>query len=158
MATIDQTSFNSASEDTSKALTRVMILHPIVCGLAFIAFLLALGSGVCGALLASLVSALTWVLTVVVMATDFVWIGIVRDHINNHSKDKSGSKAKFGVGIWLELVAMIILFFATFIVLFTCFSARHHKHDVTNSKHADAGYANGTTTTKRHFWQRRSRY
>lgn len=158
MSTIDHTTFTTASEDTSKALTRVMILHPIVCGLAFIAFLLALGSGVCGALLASLVSALTWVLTVVVMATDFVWIGIVRDHVNNHSKDSSGSKAKFGVGMWLELAAMILLFLATFVVLFTCFSARRHRHDVKSVKHADAGYANGTTTTRRHFWQRRSRY
>jgi len=40
-----------------------MILHPIVCGMAFIAFLLSLGSGICGALLAALVAGLTWVLT-----------------------------------------------------------------------------------------------
>jgi len=159
MDSIDSTHFTTAAEDTTKALTRVMILHPIVCGLAFIAFLLALGSGVCGALLASLISGLTWVLTVVVMATDFVWIGTIRDHINNHSEDKSGSKAKFGPAMWTELAAMILLFFATFIVLFTCFSARRHRNDVRTSKHADAGYANGTTTTtRRHFWQRRSRY
>jgi len=155
IAKADHTTFNSAQTDTSKALTRVMILHPIVCGMAFIAFLLALGSGICGALLASLVSALTWALSVVVLATDFTLFGIIKNHVNGN-KDKSGSSAKFGVAIWTLLAAMILLFFATFIVLFTCFSARRHRNDVRTTKHADAGY--GTTTTRRHFWQRRSRY
>lgn len=134
-----------------------MILHPIVTGLAFIAFLLALGAGVCGALLASLVSAITWVLTVVVMATDLTWTGTIRDHINNHKEDTSGSHAKFSTAIWTEIAAMCCLFLGTFVVLFTCFSSRRHKKAARNSKVADAGYANGTTTTtKRHFWQRRT--
>jgi len=154
MAEIDKTTFNTASEDTTKALTRVMILHPIVTAMAFIAFLLALGAGVCGALLSALVAALTWILTVVVMATDFVAFGILKDHINNHKKDSSGSHAKYSVGMWTILAAMVLLFFATFIVLFTCCSARRHRNDVQTSKHADAGYANGTTTTRRRFWQR----
>jgi len=164
MADIDHTTFNTASVDTSKALTRVMILHPIVTGMAFIAFLLALGSGICGALLASLVAALTWVLTVVVMATDFVAFGILKNHINNHNDDTSGSHAKYSVAMWTILAAMILLFFGTFVVLFTCFSARRHRNDYVGNKHGDAGYgANGanngaTTNTRRRFWQRRSRY
>jgi len=156
MSVLDGTNFNTAKTDTTKALTRVMILHPIVCGMAFIAFLLALGSGVCGALLASLMAALTWVLTLVVMATDFVLFGILKNHINDTDHDQSGSHASYSVGMWTLLAAMILLFFATFIVLFTCFSARRHKNDVRTTKHADAGY--GTTTTRRRFWQRRSRY
>jgi len=43
MSQIDGTTFSTAATDSSKALTRVMILHPIACGVAFIAFLLALG-------------------------------------------------------------------------------------------------------------------
>lgn len=159
LAAIDHTTFNSAKENTTKALTRVMILHPIVCGMAFIAFLLSLGSGICGALLAALVAGLTWVLTLVVMATDFVLFGILKNHINDKDHDRSGSHAKYYVGMWTILAAMILLFFSTFIVLFTCLSARKHKNDVRTTKHADAGYAHGTTTTtKRRFWQRRSRY
>jgi len=155
---IDNTHFNTASTDTSKALTRVMILHPIACGLAFIAFLLALGSGVFGALLASLVSALTWIITVVVMATDFVLFGIVKNHIN---RDGSGSHAKYSVAMWTILAAMILLFFATFIVFFTCFSARlHSRRDRGGVKHD--GYVDGPVatpvSTRRHFWQRRARY
>jgi len=160
MANIDGTDFSTASEDTSKALTRVMVLHPIVCGLAFIAFLMAIGAGVCGALLASLTAAITWALTVVVMATDLTLFGIVRNHVNDLGDDQSGSHAKFGPAIWTEIAAMVCLFFATFIVLFTCFSARRHKRAAHTSSSKEAGYANGTTTTrtKRHFWQRRNRY
>jgi len=157
VARADGTDFNTASENTSKALTRVMILHPILCGMAFIAFLLALGSGICGALLAALVSALTWALSIVVLATDFTLWGIIRNHVNNHRKT-SGSSARFGAAIWTLLAAMILLFFATFIVLFTCFSARRHKRNARVSKHGEAGYVNGTTTHRRRFWQRRTRY
>jgi len=155
MEEIDQTSYSSASVDTSKALTRVMILHPIACGLAFIAFLLALGSGICGALLASFVSAITFIITIVVMACDFVAFGIIKNKVNN---DGSGSHAFYSVGMWTILAAMILLFFATFIVFFTCFSARMHRNRASHSKQGDAGFANGTTTTRRRFWQRRSRY
>jgi len=156
ISTVDRTSFNEASRDTTRGLTRVMVLHPIVCGLSFIAFLLALGSGIFGALLASLMAALTWALTVVVMATDFVWIAIIRNHINDHGKDKSGSKAKFGPALWTEVAAMICLFFAMFIVLFSCCSKRRHKRDSRVVKNETAY---GTpVTTRRRFWQRRSRY
>jgi len=160
MAAIDNTHFNSAQENTTKALTRVMILHPICCGMAFIAFMFALGAGVCGGLLASLFAGLTWVLTLVVMATDFVLFGILKNHINDKDDDQSGSVAKYYVGMWTVLAAMILLFFATFIVFFACCSARRHKRSASSSKHADAGYAHGTTTTthKRRFWQRRNRY
>lgn len=155
MEEIDNADYNTASVDTSKALTRVMILHPIACGLAFIAFLLALGAGVFGALMASFVSAITFVITIVAMACDFVAFGIIKNKVN---KDGSGSHAYYSVGMWTILAAMILLFFATFIVFFTCFSARMHRNSTRQSKHADAGYANGTTTTRRRFWQRRSRY
>jgi uncharacterized membrane protein len=151
MSTIDGTQFTTAATDSSKALTRVMILHPIACGLAFIAFLLALGSGICGAVFASMVAAIAWLVTLVVMVTDFVLFGIIKRHVNS---DGSGNHAFFTVGMWTILAAMIILFFATFIVLFTCFSSRMHRHDRTSK---EAGY-NGTTTTRRHFWQRRNRY
>jgi uncharacterized membrane protein len=159
MESIDHVSYNSASEDTSKALTRVMILHPVACGLAFIAFLLALGAGVCGALLASFVSAITFIVTLVAMACDFAAFGIIKDKVNS---DGSGSHAYYSVGMWTILAAMILLFFATFIVFFTCFSSRMHKNrDRRGTKNGDAGYVDGpvaTTSTKRRFWQRRRNY
>jgi uncharacterized membrane protein len=157
MAQIDQTSFNTASKDTSKALTRVMVLHPVACGLTFIAFLLALGAGFVGAIFAAATALLAWVITVVVLACDFTLFGIIKNHVNSN-RDASGSSAKFGVGMWTELAAMILLLIATLLVLLTCCSSRMHKQN-KNSKVMDAGYGAGTTTThKRHFWQRRTRY
>lgn len=146
MAQIDGTGFSTASGDTANALTKVMILHPIACGLAFIAFLLALGSGVCGSLLASMVSGVTFIITLVVMATDFVWAGIIKNAVNS---DGTGSHAYYSVGMWTILVAMIILFFATFLIFFSCFTSRRSNR----TSKIDGAYANGTTR-RRHFWQR----
>jgi len=153
MSQIDHTTEGFAGTESTKGLTRVMVLHPVACGLAFIAFLSALGAGICGALLAAFVSVIAWIVCLVVMATDFALFGIIKNHVN---KDGSGSHAVYSTGIWLILVAMVCLFFGFFIVLFTCFSARRHKHDARLSK--NEGYANGGTVQRRHFWQRRSNY
>jgi len=147
MAEIDGTGFSTASGDTADALTRVMILHPIACGLAFIAFLLALGAGCIGSLIASLVSAVAFVITLVVMATDFVWAGIIKNHVNS---DGTGSQAYYSVGMWTILAAMIVLFFATIIVFFSCFSSRRNNR----MGKGDGGYVNGPAIRRRRFWQR----
>jgi len=126
MIAIEKTKFSTATRNTVDGLTRVQVLHPITCGLAFIAFLLALGAGIIGGLLASVVAAITWALTLVVMVTDFVSWGIIKDHVNG---DGSGSHAVFGAGMWCVLAAMILLFFASFFTLFSCFSKRMHRHD-----------------------------
>lgn len=158
MSEIDKTTFNTASTDTTKALTRVMVLHPVAAGLAFIAFLLALGAGICGALLSAFVSLLTLIVVVVVLACDFVLFGIIKNHINDRSEDASGSHASFGAGIWTLVAALIVLVLGTLVVLSTCLSSRMHKKRARASKSADAGYAAGGTTTKRKFWQRRAKY
>jgi hypothetical protein len=147
MAAIDGTGFSAASGDTADALTRVMILHPIACGLAFIAFLLAIGAGVIGSLFASLVSAVAFIITLVVMATDFVWAGIIKNAVNS---DGTGSNAYYSVGMWTILAAMILLFLATIIIFVSCFRSRRSNR----TSKADGAYANGATTRRRHFWQR----
>lgn len=154
LETTYDTHFNGAQVNTSKGLTRVMVLHPVACALAFIAFLAAAGSGICGALLGAIIATVAWVVTVVVMATDFVLFGIIKGHIND---DRSGSHAAFSTGMWTLLAAMICLFFGTIVVFFTCCSSKMHRQNHVSSKHTENGYANGTTVTRRHFWQRGSR-
>jgi len=154
MAQIEGTSFSTSAVDTTKGLTRVMILHPVACGLAFIAFLLALGAGFFGSITAAVVAGLTWVITLVVMAIDFALFGVIKNHVNN---DGSGSSAYYSTGMWTILVAMITLFLGMCIMLFTCCSARRHRNQGRMPKHADAGYATGSTRRRR-FWQRRNRY
>ena len=70
------TVFSRAAADTVDGLTNVMILHPIACAIAFLAFALSAGAGVIGSILGALVAFVAWVLTVVVMAIDFSLFGV----------------------------------------------------------------------------------
>jgi len=153
MEALDQQDYGSAARNTADGLTRVQVLHPVVCGLAFISFLFAAGAGICGSLFAFGLAGLTFVLTVVVMATDFVAFGIVRDKVNG---DGTPSTANFGAGMWTEVAAMVLLFFGMFIVLFSCCANRRTKKHDRAIKHES--YAAGPTTTRRHFWQRRAHH
>lgn len=79
--------------DTANALTRVMVLHPVAAGLSFISFLLALGAGVVGSFLAALVSLLTFIVTLVVLITDFVGFAVLKNAVN---RADNGASAEFG--------------------------------------------------------------
>lgn len=158
MTRIDSTEFGSGSENTSEGLTRVMVLHPVACALSFLGFLLALGSGFIGALFASLVSGLAFLVAVVVMATDFALFSIVKNHIGDDT-GASGSTAHYSTAMWTLLAATVCLFLATFVVLFACCSARRLKNRESGG-HVEKGYvAYGTRagTTKRRFWQKKAR-
>ena len=147
MAGIDHTTFNTASTDTTKALTRVMILHPIASGLAFIAFLLALGAGICGAIFASMVSAVTWLITVVVVSADFALFGIIKNHVN---KDGSGSHAYYTIGMWTILCGNdLFVLWDVRGVVYLFYRPGSTERINRASKAGDAGYVgNGTTTTR----------
>lgn len=153
--------YGSAADATVRALTTVQVLHPVGAALAFIAFLAALGHSVVGALIASALSFLAWLVVLIVMVTDFVAWGIVKDKVNGND---SNGYARFDTAMWCVLAAMVALFFATFVVLFTCCSQRRSgRAERTRHVKTDPAYGNGTThtthtRTKRHFWQRRERY
>jgi len=72
------THFSNSSAASVNGLTRAMILHPIACALAFIAFGLSCGAGVVGSILGASVAAVAWALTLVVMAIDFSIFGVSR--------------------------------------------------------------------------------
>jgi MFS superfamily sulfate permease-like transporter len=75
MAEIDHTSFSRAGKDSADTLTNAFILHPIACGLAFIAGVVAI-CGVVGSLVGSIIAVLAWIITLVVMAIDFAAFGV----------------------------------------------------------------------------------
>lgn len=136
--TISGTKFSEAAQATVHGLTRAMVLHPIACALAFIAFLASCGAGVIGSLVGASIAALAWILTLIVMVIDFSIFGVVKNHVNN---DKSGSHAYYSTGMWTVLAAFILLLLGMFIVLFTCFSARKEKKRAKTYKNSgDAGY------------------
>jgi hypothetical protein len=124
MSAVDNFGINAIDGGTSDALTRVMILHPIACGVAFIAFLVSIGAGVVGSLAGALVAFVAWLLTLIVLATDFTVFGVVRHHVN---EDSSRSEAHFGSAIWMLVAAFVLLFFGMSIVLFTCCTSRRQK-------------------------------
>ncbi|KAK4899367.1 hypothetical protein LTR27_003100 [Elasticomyces elasticus] len=130
IARIDKKELSEVASGTSDGLTRVMVLHPIVCGLSFLAFLAALGSGVIGSLVGALIAFVTWVLVLVALAVDFSIFGIIRSHVNN---DRSGIRASFGSGIWLLLASFVTLFFGMLTLFFTCCTAQREKKRARNA-------------------------
>ncbi|KAI1778665.1 pali-domain-containing protein [Hypoxylon cercidicola] len=145
---VNNVDFSDYAADTSRGLTRVMILHPIATGLAFIAFLLALGAGVVGSLIASLTSLLTFIVTLVVLITDFVCFSIIKSEVNGAN---NGSRAEWGAASWTTLVAAICSLLATVVVFFTCCSTRlHRRRDARMAKGVPDGY--GAPARRRRWW------
>lgn len=124
MARIDHSSISELDAGTSDSLTRVMVLHPIACGITFIAFLLACGTGIFGSFAGAIIAFVAWIITLVALAVDFSLFGIIHHHVND---DGSGSHAYFGSGIWCLLGAFVALFFGMFIVFFTCCANRRER-------------------------------
>ncbi|KAF4965200.1 hypothetical protein FZEAL_10792 [Fusarium zealandicum] len=116
--------FSGAGENAVKALTHVMVLHPIATGLCFIAFLLALFAGPFGSLLSSLASLLAFLVTVVALACDFAGFSIVRHRVN---RDSNSLNAQWSVAIWLVLAAAILALLGTILVFLTCCSGRRRR-------------------------------
>ncbi|KAI3326304.1 pali-domain-containing protein [Xylariaceae sp. AK1471] len=121
---IQGASFSNYAHTTARALTKVMVLHPIATGLAFISFFLALGSGFVGSFLAAVGAFVTFIVTAVVLITDFVSFSIVKSAVNDSNDNVV---ATWGAASWTTLVAAILCLFATIILLFTCCSARIHR-------------------------------
>ncbi|KAI0875463.1 pali-domain-containing protein [Hypoxylon argillaceum] len=144
---VEDTSFSDYAHDTARALTKVMVLHPIATGLAFISFLLGLGAGFVGSLFAALGSFVTFLVVLVVLITDFVSFAIVRSAVNDSSASVSAS---WGPASWTTLVAAILCLFATIILLFTCCSARLHRRRET--RYRDSKITTASSPARRRWF------
>jgi hypothetical protein len=117
-----QYDLSNTRETTAKALTRVMVLHPVAAVLAFLTFVVAFfAHGVMASLIGTLLGVLTFIVSLVVMVTDFVWVAIVRNAVND---DADGSPAKFSTAMWTTLIATICALIGTIVVFFACCSSR----------------------------------
>lgn len=96
-----------------------MVLHPVATVLAFIAFLLAIGRGTALNFMSSILSGLTFIVTLVVLATDFAGWSIVHRAVNN-----SDNTASYGPAIWCVLGALIATFLSTILIFLTCCAGR----------------------------------
>jgi hypothetical protein len=122
---------SDASSSTANALTNVMILHPVACGLNFIAFLLAVGASVVGSFLASMMALLAFLVTLVVLITDFVGFALIRNAVN---RSNTGAEASYGAASWTLLAAAILSLIGSVILFFTCCSARIHRRRQSRTK------------------------
>lgn len=130
MAEIDHTTFSHAGTVTADSLTNAFVLHPVACGLAFIAAICAIG-GVLGGLISTMIAILAWLISLVVMAIDFAAFGVIKKHVNS---DGSGSHAYYSVGMWTTVAAMVLLFIGTILVFFTCCNERRNNRRNTDYK------------------------
>ncbi|EFX03556.1 pal1-like protein [Grosmannia clavigera kw1407] len=134
------TLFSHGETRTVRDLTKVMILHPIGCGILFVAFLFAAGAGFIGSFLASLVALVGFLATIVVLATDFVLFAIVRHKVNGDD-DTTGATAVFGPAIWTVVAAAACALFGTLIVFFSCCSGRLHERRSVPSRKLEGSFA-----------------
>lgn len=126
---------STAGEDTSKALTRVFVLHAIACGTAFIAFLFAIGTNTFFSFVSSVLSGITFIITIVVLATDFAGLSII-----HHDVNKTGNKAKWGAAIWCVVAAAILLIISTVLIFVTCCFHRRSKKQKASDDMGDVSF------------------
>ncbi|KAI0110948.1 pali-domain-containing protein [Nemania sp. FL0031] len=146
---VSGTSFSDYAHDTARALTKVMILHPIATGLAFISFFLALGAGFVGSFLAAVGAFVTFIVVLVVLITDFVSFAIVKSAVNDDDNVGSAAVASWGPASWTTLVAAILCLFSAVILLFTCCSARIHRR--RESRYRDSKITAASPSRRRWF-------
>ncbi|ROT41556.1 pali-domain-containing protein [Sodiomyces alkalinus F11] len=151
---VEGTEFSDNRQNTAEALTNVMILHPIAAGISFLGFVLSLGSGMFGSLLASLVAGVAFLVTTIALICDFVWISAVRNNVNDDDSGGSPlSNAHYGAALWCVLVAALCALVASVILLVTCCSGRSKRRRTENRKsdfHAPPAH-----TGRRRWWSRR---
>ncbi|KAI0472980.1 pali-domain-containing protein [Xylariaceae sp. FL0804] len=97
--------YKEYARDTARGLTHAFVLHAVATGLAFLAFLTALGAGLVGSLLASLMSLLTFCVCVVALVVDFVGLGLVKAGVDEITGTYGNSHAKYGAAAWTTLAA-----------------------------------------------------
>jgi len=153
MRVIDGTRFSDYADDTTRALTKVMILHPIACGLNFIAFMLALGAGFVGSLFASIIALLAFLTTAVAVIIDFVLFSVVRSNVNDRG-DQTGAYAYYGAAAWTTLVSAICSLIGTVVVFLTCCSGRLHKRRNRGVAPVKEGYVAPPPRRRRWFGRR----
>lgn len=102
--------------------TRGLAVHPVAAGVTFIALLCSFSSHATLILVASLLSFLAALLTLIAFAIDVALYVIVRDRVNNI--DNVDVRSVAAPGFWMTLASLILLLFAGCTV---CFGRRRSR-------------------------------
>ncbi|KAG8978465.1 hypothetical protein FRC05_010710 [Tulasnella sp. 425] len=114
----------------NKALTFVLVLHPIACAFTFIALLLALLAAFRAnvsksrfpSIAASAFGVFAALLTTIVFIVDVVFVSIVKSKLKNHTD--GAATANYGAAVWLVLVAALLLWVASVLACCGVFRTR----------------------------------
>lgn len=120
---VDDADFSWGRADTTEALTRVFILHPIGTGVLAIALLLSLLPGsTIASILAAVVSAVAFVINAVAVIVTFVVINLLLGEVREGTGD-----GRYGNAVWISLAAAALSLIATILLLFTCCAGRRRR-------------------------------
>ncbi|CAO1633835.1 unnamed protein product [Parajaminaea phylloscopi] len=103
-------------------LTYTLVLHPIACGLAGVAFLLGIlqhCTGFATAFLTTLVAGLASTVALVATALDFALFTIAKKRV-----ESAGGSASYGIALWLTLASFIVLVCSQCAFCCSCCSGR----------------------------------
>ncbi|GAA5884220.1 hypothetical protein JCM6882_002184 [Rhodosporidiobolus microsporus] len=110
------TDYDGAGRSILHGLSYALILNPICAGLSLLALLFALGTNTALGVIASLLSLLAFIATVVALGLDLGLFITARHRIRN---DIPNSNAHLSTAIWLVLAACVCQLIAGFTVCFT---------------------------------------
>jgi hypothetical protein len=115
-------SVNLNGKNIGSSWTRGLILHPIAAGVTFVAWLLAFSEHVTVSLVASLVSFLAALFTLIAFAIDIALYAHVRKQMNDLNTIQKNTNT--GPGFWMTFVSLILLLLAGCTV---CFGRRRER-------------------------------
>ncbi|KAI5476656.1 PalI-related protein [Pseudohyphozyma bogoriensis] len=107
--------------ESLNGLTKGLVLHPLVAGLAFVAFVIAGLSHGLGFVFSAVLASFVWVLALIALIVDAVLFTIVKNHINNADL---GPSASYGVALWVTVAGVVTLFLGSISTLFACVTDR----------------------------------
>ncbi|KAK7042737.1 actin cortical patch SUR7/pH-response regulator pali [Favolaschia claudopus] len=124
LAALGVTPFKPSDAKNVNTITGGFILHPIAAGIVALAFLFSLCSHRFGFLFVTAIALVGFVVTLIAVIFDFVTFGSVRQQIRDN-----GGRAYWGSGVWIVLVAGIILLFASLATCFACITGRRRSRE-----------------------------
>ncbi|GAA6034976.1 hypothetical protein JCM8097_002122 [Rhodosporidiobolus ruineniae] len=122
---------STSAEKAINATTSALVLHPVACGVSFLAFLVAACSDRLGYLFAALIAVLAAVIALISMVLDLVLFYVVKKWIKDHDVPVT---VEYSYGTWLTVAAFACLFVGVFATACACVTDRRHRRRAMNEK------------------------
>ncbi|GAA6006101.1 hypothetical protein JCM10207_000523 [Rhodosporidiobolus poonsookiae] len=117
---------SDTAENAINAVTSALVLHPVGCGVAFLAFLIAACSDRLGFLFASIITFVAAVIALVCMILDLLLFFFVRRWLRDNI-DGVDISIEYSYGTWTTVAAFACLFVGMFAVCCACIAGRRRR-------------------------------